>query len=96
MGPFGQIARQRALHALHVILVLEQYAEGIIDRRLVQVGAVHRQQCVGPVERLRDARRLEQIVLPSACATRVIWYANCAEMPGAFSITIWYSVSKLG
>ena len=53
----ADLRRERA----DVVLVLEQHAERVGDRLRVERDAVERDQRLGPVERLGDAGRLEEI-----------------------------------
>src|SRR4051794_23296643 len=59
-GP-DQLLDARGLGALLVFAVLEDGAEGDLDRALVDGRATERGECVGPVDRLRDARRLVEL-----------------------------------
>ena len=55
--PRGDLGTERA----DVVLVLEQHAQRVGDRLRIERDAVERDQRLGPVERLGDARRLEEV-----------------------------------
>ena len=52
-----------ALHAGDVVLIFEQHAERVGDLRGVQGDGVEFGQCARPVQGLRDAGRLEEVLL---------------------------------
>ena len=53
--------RDLGLERADVVLVLEQHAQRVGHRLRIERDAVERDQRLGPVERLGDARRLEQV-----------------------------------
>ena len=63
MGLPDQIARQRALYGLDVVLILEQHTQCVVDDAFVQLTLVHGQQGICPIQRLGHTRRFEQLDL---------------------------------
>src|SRR5579862_4835128 len=57
------LGRFRSLQALDVVLILEQYAQGVIDGLGVEVERVELRQRRRPVDRFGNARRLEEVEL---------------------------------
>src|SRR5688500_15597922 len=51
-------------HPLLVLAVLEHRAEGGVDPAFVELGLAERRQCLGPVDDLGHAGRLEQLEAP--------------------------------
>src|SRR6185312_14567291 len=57
----GHRPRGRAGDLREVVLILQQYAERRLDGLRRQLDRTERDECVPPVERLRDAGQLEQV-----------------------------------
>ena len=71
-----------------VVLVLQQHAERVLHRRRVEPDRVQRDQRVGPVDRLGDARHLEQVERAHALHELDDLHDSRSAAPGAFRRTI--------
>ncbi len=91
--PRRDLGRDRA----DVVLVLEQRAQRVGDRLGIERDAIERDQRLGPVERLGDARRLEQVHRAQALRERDdLARQALAATPGTLRRTIASSRSAFG
>src|SRR3954451_7061924 len=49
--------------ALEIVAILEEHAERVVDRLRIESHAVERDETVGPIDRLGDAGKLEELAL---------------------------------
>src|SRR5215207_10091636 len=60
-GAADEIRRHVAAHAVDVLLIFQDDAEGVVDGLLVEIDRAEGQQGSRPVERLGHPRRLEEV-----------------------------------
>ena len=95
-GLAHQLVNAMLARALQILAVLQHGPECGVDHRFVKLAATQLGECLRPVDRLSDTRRLVQVQLAYSFDRGSNWRASRSSACGTRSLTMRTSRSKSG